>query len=285
MRELADKEILEIIRRALDEDIGAGDITTEALFPKPKIIQAVIIAGGEGVLSGISVAMAAFVMRDSKIKFMPLVADGEWVEPEKQIAYIEGDPNAILTAERTALNFLSHLSGIATLTAQFVEAVKPHKVKIMDTRKTAPGLRILEKYAVGVGGGANHRLGLHDQILIKDNHLAALGYDWEAVARAIEASRGKKIKVEVEVQDIDQFKHVIGLNPDIIMLDNMSLKEIKTAVALRRDEGHYGLQLEASGGINLKNVKRTAATGVDMISIGALTHSAKAIDFSLEIVR
>ena len=224
-------------------------------------------------------------MRDSKIKFMPLVADGEWVEPEKQIAYIEGDPNAILTAERTALNFLSHLSGIATLTEQFVEAVKPHKVKIMDTRKTAPGLRILEKYAVGVGGGANHRLGLHDQILIKDNHLAALGYDWEAVARAIEASRGKKIKVEVEVQDIDQFKHVIGLNPDIIMLDNMSLKEIKTAVALRRDEGHYGLQLEASGGINLKNVKRTAATGVDMISVGALTHSAKAIDFSLEIVR
>lgn len=223
-------------------------------------------------------------MRDSKIKFMPLVADGEWVEPEKQIAYIEGSSNAVLTAERTALNFLGHLSGIATLTAQFVEAVKPNKVKIMDTRKTIPGLRILEKYAVGVGGGANHRLGLHDQILIKDNHLAALGYDWEAVGRAIEASRGKKIKAEVEVQDIDQFKHVIGFNPDIIMLDNMNLKEIKAAVALR-NKGHYGLQLEVSGGVHLKNIKRIVATGVDMISIGALTHSARAIDFSLEIVR
>lgn len=236
------------------------------------------------MLAGVSIAMATFVMRDSKIKFMPLVADGEWVEPEKQIAYIEGNSNAILTAERTALNFLAHFSGIATLTAQFVEAVKPHKVKIMDTRKTTPGLRILEKYAVGAGGGTNHRLGLHDQILIKDNHLAALGYNWEAVARAIEASRGKKIKVEVEVQDLDQFKRVIGLNPDIIMLDNMSLKEIRAAVALR-DEGHYGLQLEVSGGVSLKNAKRIASTGIDMISIGALTHSAKAIDFSLEIVR
>ena len=182
------------------------------------------------------------------------------------------------------MNFLGHLSGIATLTAQFVEAVKPHKVKIMDTRKTTPGLRILEKYAVGAGGGTNHRLGLHDQILIKDNHLAALGYNWEAVARATEASRGKKIKVEIEVQDLDQFKNVIGLNPDIIMLDNMSSKEIKSAVALR-DESHYGLQLEVSGGVSLKNAKRIASTGIDMISIGALTHSAKAIDFSLEIVR
>lgn len=223
-------------------------------------------------------------MRDSKIKFMPLVADGEWVEPEKQIAYIEGGPNTILTTERTALNFLSRLSGISTLTAQFVEAVKPHNVKIMDTRKTTPGLRTLEKYAVEVGGGANHRLGLHDQILIKDNHLAALGYDWEAVGRTIETSRGKKIKAEVEVQDIDQFKHVIGFNPDIIMLDNMNLKEIKAAVALR-NKGHYELQLDVSGGVSLKNVKRIAATGVDMISIGALTHSARAIDFSLEIVR
>lgn len=236
------------------------------------------------MLAGVSIAMAAFVMRDSKVKFMPLVADGEWVEPEKQIAYIEGNSNAILTAERTALNFLGHLSGIATLTAQFVEAVKPHKVKIMDTRKTTPGLRILEKYAVGAGGGTNHRMGLHDQILIKDNHLAALGYNWETVALAIEASRGKKIKVEVEVQDLDQFKNVIGLNPDIIMLDNMSLKEIKAAVALR-DEGRYGLQLEVSGGVSLKNANRIASTGIEMISIGALTHSAKAIDFSLEIVR
>jgi len=244
----------------------------------------VIISGEEGVLAGIPIAMATFVMRDSNIKFMPLAADGQWVEPEKQIAYIEGSSNAILSAERTALNFLCHLSGIATLTARFVEAVKPHKVKIMDTRKTTPGLRILEKYAVGAGGGTNHRLGLHDQILIKDNHLAALGYNWEAVARTIEASRGKNIKAEVEVQDLDQFKRVIGLNPDIIMLDNMGLKDIKAAVALR-DEGHHGVKLEVSGGVNLKNAKTIAATGIDMISVGALTHSVKALDFSLEIVR
>lgn len=223
-------------------------------------------------------------MRDSKIKFMPLVADGGRVESESQVAYIEGDSGAILGAERTALNFLSHLSGIATLTAKFIEAVKPHKVKIMDTRKTTPGLRLLEKYAVGAGGGENHRMGLYDQILIKDNHLAALGYNWDAVARTIEASRRRKIRVEVEVQDLSQFREVLKLNPDIIMLDNMSPNEIKAAVALR-NEGHYDAQLEASGGVTLKNAGKIAATGVDMISVGALTHSVKALDFSLEIVK
>ena len=273
-----------MIRRALDEDIGAGDITTEALFPKPKTIQAVIIAGGEGVLCGITIIMAAFVMRNSKIKFMPLAMDGERIRPEQQIAYIEGDAKAILSAERTALNFLSRLSGISTFTAQFVEAVRPYKAKIMDTRKTTPGLRLLEKYAVKTGGGTNHRLGLHDQVLIKDNHLVALGYDWNAVARVMGSSRGRKIKVEVEVQDLRQFKEAIRLNPDIIMLDNMGLKEIKAAAAMR-DDGHYELKLEVSGGVNPKNVKRIASTGVDMISIGALTHSVKALDFFLEIVR
>lgn len=237
------------------------------------------------MLAGIPIAMATFVMRDSNIKFMPLAADGQWVGPEKQIAYIEGSSNTILSAERTALNFLGHLSGIATLTARYAEAVKPHKVKIMDTRKTTPGLRILEKYAVGAGGGTNHRLGLHDQILIKDNHLAALGYNWEAVARAIEASRRRKVKIEVEVQDLSQFREVLKLDPDIIMLDNMGLKDIKAAVALRRDEGHHKIKLEVSGGVSLKNAKGIAAAGIDMISVGALTHSAKAIDFSLEIAR
>ena len=274
---------METIRRALDEDIGAGDITTDALFPKPKTIQAVIIAGGEGVLCGITIAMAAFVMRNSKIKFMPFARDGERISPEQQIAYIEGEAKAILGAERTALNFLSRLSGISTLTAEFVEAVRPYKAKIMDTRKTTPGLRLLEKYAVKAGGGTNHRIGLYDQILIKDNHLSAIDYDWDAVARAVKSSQRKKNKVEIEVQDLKQFDEAINLHPDVIMLDNMALKEIKSAVSMR-DDVHPGLRLEVSGGVNLKNVKKIAATGVDMISIGALTHSVKSIDFSLEIV-
>ena len=174
IRELADKDVLEMIRRALDEDVGAGDITTNALFPKPKTIQAVIISGCEGVLCGITIAMAAFVMRNSKIKFMPLAMDGERIRPEQQIAYIEGDAKAVLSAERTALNFLSRLSGISTLTAEFMEEIRPYKAKIMDTRKTTPGLRLLEKYAVKIGGGCNHRMGLWDQVLIKDNHINVL---------------------------------------------------------------------------------------------------------------
>jgi nicotinate-nucleotide pyrophosphorylase (carboxylating) len=268
----------------LDEDIGALDITSQSLFPAPKTAQAVIIAGEKGVLAGITVAMATFLMRDAKAKFMPLEMDGRRVKAEQQVAYIEGDLGAILSSERTALNFLSRLSGIATLTSAFVEAVKPYKAKILDTRKTTPGLRLLEKYAVGVGGGTNHRIGLYDQMLIKDNHLAALGYDWEKVGSAIASARRKKIKSEVEVQDIGQFKRVLEFNPDIIMLDNMGLKEIEEAVAFR-DNGRFELKLEVSGGVNLRNVSKIAASGVDMISIGALTHSAKALDFSLEIVK
>ncbi len=234
------------------------------------------------MLCGTTIAMAVFVMRNSRIKFMPLAMDGERIRPEQQIAYIEGDAKAILSAERTALNFLSRLSGISTLTAEFVEAIKPYKAKIMDTRKTTPGLRLLEKHAVKAGGGTNHRIGLHDQVLIKDNHLAAMGYDWNAVARAIKSSQRRKVKVEVEVQDLKQFNEVLKINPDIIMLDNMNLKDIKAAVALR-NKGRHGLRLEVSGGVNLKNVNKIASTGVDMISIGALTHSVKAVDFSLEI--
>ncbi|MDD5073085.1 MAG: carboxylating nicotinate-nucleotide diphosphorylase [Candidatus Omnitrophica bacterium] len=273
-----------MIRRSLDEDAADRDITSAALFQKPKTAQAAIISGEEGVLCGITIAMAVFVMRNSGIKFMPLAMDGEPIRPEQQIAYIEGDAKAILSAERTALNFLSRLSGISTLTAEFVEAVRPYRTKIMDTRKTTPGLRILEKYAVKTGGGTNHRIGLHDQVLIKDNHLAAAGYNWDAVSRAVRSCQRKKIKAEIEVQDLKQFNEALKINPDIIMLDNMDLKEIKSAVALR-DKYRHGLRLEVSGGVNLKNVKKIASTGVEMISIGALTHSVKAIDFSLEIVQ
>ncbi|MFA5164441.1 MAG: carboxylating nicotinate-nucleotide diphosphorylase [Candidatus Omnitrophota bacterium] len=268
----------------MDEDIGASDITTKALFPKPRTAQAVILSGGEGILAGITVAMSAFVMRDSKVKFMPLEMDGRRIYPERQVAYIEGDIGAILSAERTALNLMSRLSGIATLASRFVEAVKPYKTKILDTRKTTPGLRTLEKYAVATGGGTNHRIGLYDQMLIKDNHLAALGYDWGKVASAVSSARKKRIRTEIEVQDIAQFRKALEICPDVIMLDNMGIRHVKEAVALR-DNGHFELLLEVSGGVNLRNVRKYAAAGVDMISIGALTHSAQALDFSLEMVR
>jgi len=267
----------------LDEDIGVSDVTTQTLFPSPKTAQAVIISVGEGVLAGITLAMSAFVMRDSKVKFMPLEMDGRRVKPEQQVAYIEGDIGAILGAERTALNLMSRLSGIATLASKFVEAVKPYKAKIMDTRKTTPGLRVLEKYAVAAGGGTNHRIGLYDQMLIKDNHLAAVGYDWGKVASAVSSARKKRIRTEIEVQDIAQFRKALEICPDVIMLDNMGIKNVKEAVALR-DNGHFELLLEVSGGVNLRNARKFAAAGVDMISIGALTHSAPALDFSLEIV-
>ncbi len=230
-----------------------------------------------------TVAMAVFVMRDSKAKFMPLVRDGNRVKPGQQIAYIESELGSILTAERTALNFLSRLSGIATLTARFVDAVVPYKTRILDTRKTTPGMRLLEKYAVSTGGGTNHRIGLFDQVLIKDNHIAAAKNNWDLIAEAVKSARKKRIKSEVEVQDLTQFKRVLEMGPDIIMLDNMTLKEIKQAVKLR-DNGYFEVKLEISGGVNLRNIRKFASSGVDLVSIGALTHSAKAIDFSLEIV-
>ncbi len=275
--------MLDLIRRAIEEDVNGGDITSRLLFPRPGKAQAVITAKEEGVVAGMMVAMAVFVMRDSKVKFMPLVMDGSRVKPGQQIAYIEADLGSILTAERTALNFLSRLSGIATLTARFVDAVVPYKTRILDTRKTTPGMRLLEKYAVSAGGGSNHRIGLFDQVLIKDNHIAASGNNWDLIAEAVKSARKKRIKSEVEVQDITQFRKVLEMGPDIIMLDNMTLKEIKQAVKLR-DNGHFEVKLEVSGGVNLRNIRKFASSGVDLISIGALTHSAKAIDFSLEIV-
>jgi nicotinate-nucleotide pyrophosphorylase (carboxylating) len=275
--------MLDLIRRAIEEDVNGGDITSRLLFPRPGKAQAVITAKEEGVVAGMMVAMAVFVMRDSKVKFMPLVMDGSRVKPGQQIAYIEADLGSILTAERTALNFLSRLSGIATLTARFVDAVVPYKTRILDTRKTTPGMRLLEKYAVSAGGGSNHRIGLFDQVLIKDNHIAATGNNWDLIAEAVKSARKKRIKSEVEVQDITQFRKVLEMGPDIIMLDNMTLKEIKQAVKLR-DNGHFEVKLEVSGGVNLRNIRKFASSGVDLISIGALTHSAKAIDFSLEIV-
>ena len=228
--------------------------------------------------------MAAFKLLDPKIKFMPLVSDGKSFKTNAVIARVEGNVQSILSAERAALNFLSRLSGIATLTSKFVNKIKPYKVKIMDTRKTTPGLRLLEKYAVAAGGGCNHRLGLHDQILIKDNHLKAIDYDWAALCHTIRKYKKRRVNTEIEVSDLKELNEALKLTPDIIMLDNMGIKEMKAAVKSLRSL-RSNIKLEASGGVSLKNVRKIAATGVDMISVGGLTHSSNPIDFSLEIIK
>ncbi|MDP3787003.1 MAG: carboxylating nicotinate-nucleotide diphosphorylase [Candidatus Omnitrophota bacterium] len=284
VRELNRKEVFEAVRRALAEDIGRGDITTAAVFPKPETVRAEIIAKEPGVIAGISVSMAAFKLLNPKIKFMPLIQDGKTFGANAVISFVEGDVRSILSAERSALNFLSRLSGIATLTSQFVNKIRPYKTKIMDTRKTTPGLRLLEKYAVTAGGGYNHRLGLHDQVLIKDNHLKAVDYDWAVLCHTIRKYKKRCVKTEVEISNLKELKEAIKLTPDIIMLDNMGIKEIKAAVKLLRSL-RSDIKLEVSGGVSLNNVRKIAATGVDMISVGAITHSAKPIDFSLEIIK
>lgn len=252
------------------------------------MVKGEIIAKEPGVLAGIFVSMAAFKLLDPKIKFMPLIRDGKTFRANAVISRVEGDVRSILSAERVALNFLSRLSGIATLTSQFVAKIRPYKAKILDTRKTTPGLRSLEKYAVAAGGGHNHRSGLYDQILIKDNHLKAACYDWARIHSALKAGEKRRVVTEVEVANIREFKEALKCRPDIIMLDNMSLKEIKKAVKLRDSLSAIGhrpsTKLEVSGGVSLNNIRTIAATRVDMISVGALTHSFKPIDFSMEII-
>ncbi|MCM8801185.1 MAG: carboxylating nicotinate-nucleotide diphosphorylase [Candidatus Omnitrophica bacterium] len=290
---LNDSNLKKIIKNALKEDIGKKDITTELIIPKDKIIKAVLLAKQDLVVCGLKVAGLTFKILDRNIKFKPLVSDGNWIKKGKVLAKIKGKAVSILTAERTALNFLTHLSGIATLTRRFVEAARPYKVKIMDTRKTLPGLRALEKYAVRIGGGFNHRFSLDQMILIKDNHLASLDKypSLQKIQDALKLARArkpKKIKLEIEVKNLRQFNLALKEKPDIIMLDNIGIKKIKQAVAIRNriQRCLYSLKpkLEASGKINLKNIKKIASTGVDMISIGALTHSAPSVDISLEVL-
>jgi nicotinate-nucleotide pyrophosphorylase (carboxylating) len=218
--------------------------------------------------------------QDKNIKFKPMVEEGAFVKKGKIIAHIYGKTRSILTAERVALNFLSFLSGISTETRKFVDAVRPYKVKIMDTRKTIPGLRLLEKYAVRMGGAFNHRMRLDEMLLIKDNHLKVIK-NYKALKGLLR--KAKKYKVELEVKNLKEFKEALKLQPDIIMLDNMSIKNIRKAVQIRNKLAHKAPKIEASGGIMLKNVKRIASCKVDMISIGALTHSVNSVDISLEI--
>lgn len=284
MNYLKVKEHRRLLENALKEDVGHRDITTEFISPKDKIVKAVLLAKENCVVCGLDIAKGAFKLTDFKVKFQPLVKEGQWIKKDQVIARIKGKAIGLLVAERTALNFLSLLSGIATKTRRFVDAVKPFQAKIMDTRKTIPNLRSLEKYAVRVGGGYNHRFRLDEMALIKDNHLKVC--DLSKIIENMRKKIPKGTKIEVEVKNLKEFKEVLKGQPDIIMLDNMKVADIKKAVAIKRST-RYSVRrtpLEASGGITLKNVKKIASTGVDMISVGALTHSVSSIDLSLEIL-
>lgn len=278
-----DQEKLDyIVRHALIEDIGKGDITTQLTIPKDKRIEAKIIVKEDAVVCGLAVAEKTFKAIDTAVKFKPLAREGKQIKSGKIIAELSGKASSILSAERVALNLLSMLSGIATKTREYVEHIEPYPTKITDTRKTFPGLRELQKYAVRVGGGHNHRMGLDEMILIKDNHIKVTeGYEKLP-------SVPKGFKIEIEVQNLDEFKHALYFKPDVIMLDNMSLEDMKEAVKIRNHteftSHHPPTMLEASGGVDFDTVKRIASIGVDIISVGELTHSVKAIDMSLEVM-
>ncbi len=279
------KKIKPLVRMALDEDVGKGDATTRALIPREAKAKATIRAKEPGVIAGLKVAELVFNTVNRQIRFVAKLKDGERVKKGQLIAEVRGSARGILTAERTALNFLQHLSGIATLTRKYVEAVKPYKAKIYDTRKTTPGWRILEKYAVKVGGGENHRMGLWDAVLIKKNHIKVFSQVGKSKSRNIKElinlikEKVRGMKIEVEIGNLRQFREAIEAGTDIIMLDNMSLAQMRKALEFIRDKTF----LEASGRITLKNVREVAKTGVDMVSIGEITHSAPALDISLEI--
>jgi nicotinate-nucleotide pyrophosphorylase (carboxylating) len=279
--ELIPSEIRAAVKAALAEDIGGGDATTLATVPKTQMFKTVMRAREPLVVAGLDFARAAFLRLSSAVKIEYLVHDGTHVSGGDNLLRISGSARAILTAERVALNFVQHLSGIATLTAQFVAAVKGTRAQILDTRKTTPGWRRFEKYAVACGGGRNHRFGLFDLILIKDNHLAALQNEKpNAVAAAIQRARKNypKLKVEVEADKLEQVAQAAEAGADIILLDNMNAEQLRAAVKIAK--GHS--KTEASGGVNLKTVRAIAASGVDFISVGALTHSARAADIGLD---
>jgi len=279
--EINPEKLETIVRHALIEDIGRGDITTQLTIPKDKIIKANVIAKEEFLVCGIIVAEKVFKSVDPSVEFVQKVKEGGMVKTKKTIAVLSGKASSILTAERVALNLLSLLSGIATKTREFVKEIEPYKTKITDTRKTMPGLRELQKYAVRIGGGLNHRIRLDEMILIKDNHIKAI----DGYSKLPSVPKGYKI--EIEVQNLEEFKHALYFKPDIIMLDNMKIEDIKEAVKIRNSTDftghHLPSKLEASGGINLENIKKFAATGVEIISVGELTDSVKSVDVSLDV--
>ncbi|KJJ83208.1 nicotinate-nucleotide pyrophosphorylase [Candidatus Omnitrophus magneticus] len=294
MSHLDRERVSKIIEAALREDIGAGDITSEAVIDKNTLIDAVIIAREDGVICGMPIAEQVFSIVDPDVRFRPVLEDGARVSAEKEIAFIQGNARSILRGERVAINFLSHLSGVSTETEMLVSAVKDTNVKIYDTRKTLPLYRYLDKYAVKTGGGYNHRMGLWDMALIKDNHLRVYAMqekkkNHEEIADDIikRAKRElqKNIRIELEVESIKECELALLEKPDIIMLDNMPPEIIKKAVLLRERMGLDGKVLfEVSGGVTIANIHSYALTGIEIISSGAITSSAKALDFSLEII-
>lgn len=274
-------EIKETIIRALNEDVRTGDITTLAIFDNNAKAKAKLIAKDSGILAGVEIFKLTFLLVDDTLKIDLLKKDGDIVRKGEEIAYIDGKIASILIAERTALNFIQRMSGIATTTNIFVDKIAHTKAKLLDTRKTAPGLRLFDKLAVKIGGGENHRIGLFDMFLIKDNHIAGAGSITEAVKKINIYKEQNKLNclVEVEVKNLAELKEAMQCNVDIIMLDNFTVKDLKKAVEIV--DGKF--KLEASGGININNLVEVAETGVDYISIGALTHSVKALDISLLI--
>ena len=267
---------LQLIRAALAEDIGPGDVTSRLTVPPDRVCRARLVTRTDGILAGIDVCRQVFLALDRSIRFAPGLSDGARYGKDQMLAEVNGRARPILAAERTALNFIQRLSGIATTTRRFVDAVRGTRTVILDTRKTTPGWRNLEKYAVRCGGGTNHRSGLYDMILVKDNHIAAAG----SITAAIERCRRSRLPVEVEAQTLADVREALTTGAKRILLDNMTAAQMKEAVALARGRA----KLEASGGMTLRNVRRIAETGVDYISVGAATHSAPAADIALDFL-
>jgi len=279
--ELTAAEILAAVRSALAEDIGSGDVTTDAIVPKTATLRAAMVVREPLVLAGLAFAKTAFREQDASLVITTNAVDGEQCEKGRVLLRVSGSARAILTAERVALNFVQRLSGVASLAALFVQQVKGTQAKILDTRKTTPGWRRFEKYAVKCGGGQNHRAGLYDQVLIKDNHLAVLrDAQPNAIAEAISVARLKqpKLTIEVEADTLAQVRQCVEASADIILFDNMSLDNLRAAVAIVAGRA----QTEASGGVTLQSVRAIAETGVNFISVGAITHSARAVDIALD---
>ena len=281
MEDLESEEIHRAVRLALEEDLGPGDATTLATIPEARQASADMRAREPLVLAGLAFAEAAFQELSPAVRFTRFTADGKHVLPDKPILQIAGPARALLSAERVALNFVQRLSGIATLTAQFVKAVEGTAARILDTRKTTPGWRRFEKYAITCGGGRNHRIGLYDMILIKDNHLVALKQESpNAIAAAVDRARAQypTLKIEVETDTLEQVEQAVAAGADLILLDNMNPVQLRLAVQRCKSR----CQTEASGGITLAGVRAIAESGVDYISVGALTHSARAVDIGLD---
>ncbi|MCH7652643.1 MAG: carboxylating nicotinate-nucleotide diphosphorylase [Chloroflexi bacterium] len=276
-------DVEQLIERAISEDLGIGDPTTDLLIPSDLQGTARVLSRADGVLAGIEVGLAVFSRIDANLRTTAVMSDGDPVKDRTVVAEIQGCVASILKGERTALNFMQRLSGIATATAAYVSAVEGHDVRIIDTRKTTPGLRSLEKQAIRAGGGFNHRQNLGDGILIKDNHIEALkatGMSLGEIVRSAHERKSHTINVEVEVEDLEQVEEALKAGASILLLDNMDTEQM--AAAVRLCEGKA--VTEASGGITFENVRQVAATGVDLISVGALTHSSKALDLSLDLL-